>query len=484
MDDTNPAREDGEYVESIQEDIKWLGYDWGEEVFFASNYFGKFYECAVQLIKKGLAFVCDLSADEVRATFGGVDKAGTNSPFRERSIEENLDLFERMKNGEFANGAKTLRAKIDMASPNLNMRDPVIYRIARVHHHNTGDEWCIYPMYDFAHPLEDAIEGVTHSLCSTQFEDHRPIYEWYINNLDFPVNPRQIEFATIAISDTIMGKRFIKQLVTDGKVIGWDDPRLVTLCGMRRRGYPPEAIRNFLGATGIAKASSKYEFDYLEHFVREGLAKTSKVVMAVLDPLKIVITNYPEGESEMLTVPFHNDAELAEKMGSREVPFGREIFIEREDFMEDPPKKYNRLAPGVEVRLKGAYFITCTEAIKDNDGNVIELRATYDPATKSGLEPPRKVKGTIHWVSAAAGIPVKAMLYDTLVLDAPETENGVKENPNSLIVKDHAIAEPFLQNAAPSEAFQFLRMGYFCRDPKSDGLVFNRTVTLKSGFKK
>jgi glutaminyl-tRNA synthetase len=369
------------------------------------------------------------------------------------------------------------------------MRDPVIYRIARLHHQNTGDAWCIYPMYDFAHPLEDAIEGITHSLCSIEFEDHRPIYEWYINNLDFPIKPRQIEFAKISISNTIMGKRFIKEQVKSGKLSGWDDPRLVTLSGMRRRGYPPQAIRNFLGATGISKALSKYDFDYLEFFVRDLLTKSSKVVMAVLDPLKVTIENFPEGETEMLSVPFHNNAELAETMGNRDVPFTREIYIEREDFMENPPAKYNRLAPGVEVRLKGAYFVTCTEVIKDNDGTVIELRATYDPATKSGtgIEPPRKVKGTIHWDSASHGIPIKAMLYSTLVLDAPDTDEGVTENPDSLIEMNGAFGEPCLADAKPDDRFQFMRCGYFCLDTgdreKGEKLVFNRTVSLKSSFR-
>lgn len=478
MDDTNPAREDGEFVAAIQEDIRWLGYEW-DGLFFASDYFEKFYEKAVLLIEKGLAFVCDLSAAELRASAGGVDKAGTESPFRNRSVAENLDLFARMRAGEFPDGAKTLRAKIDMASPNLNMRDPVIYRIARLHHQNTGDAWCIYPMYDFAHPLEDAIEGVTHSLCSIEFEDHRPIYDWYVNNCDFDPKPRQIEFAKISISNTVMGKRFIKQLVADGKISGWDDPRLVTLSGMRRRGYPPAAIREFLGATGISKALSKYEFEYLEHFVREHLAPVAKVVMAVLDPLKVVIENYPEDAEELLSVPFHNENEL----GAREVPFCREIYIEREDFLEDPPKKFFRLAPGKEVRLKGAYFVTCTDVVKNAAGEIVEIRCTYDPATKSGMEPPRKVKGTLHWVSARHGVPIKANLYDTLVLDAPETEDSVRENPDSLIEKHAAVAEPCLANATAADRFQFMRNGCFCLD-SAGGLVFNRIVSLKSSFKK
>jgi glutaminyl-tRNA synthetase len=480
MDDTNPAREEEEFVESIKEDIKWLGYDWEDRLFFASDYFEKFYECAVILIKKGLAFVCDLSASELRASMGGVDKAGTESPHRGRSIEENLDLFTRMRNGEFPDGTKTLRAKIDMSSPNLNMRDPVIYRIARLHHQNTGDAWCIYPMYDFAHPLEDAIEGITHSLCSLEFEDHRPVYDWYVNNCDFEKKPRQIEFAKISLSNSIMGKRFIKQLVADGKICGWDDPRLVTLRGMRRRGYPPAAIREFLGTTGVSKALSKYEFSFLEHFVREHLSPIAKVVMAVLNPLKVVIENYPEGETEMLPLPFH--AENAE-LGSREVPFCREIYIEREDFLEDPPKKFFRLAPGKEVRLKGAYFVTCTDVIKDASGNITEIRCTYDPETKSGtgVEPPRKVKGTLHWVSAKHAVPIKAMLYDTLVIDTPEEEGA--ENPNSLI-EMNAFAEPCLADATPTDRFQFMRNGYFCLDSSNNNaLIFNRTVSLKSSFR-
>jgi len=475
MDDTNPAREDGEFVESIQEDIKWLGYDWEERLYFASDYFERFYGCAVRLIEKGLAFVCDLTASQLRASFGGAEKAGVDSPFRGRSVEENLDLFARMRAGEFPDGSKTLRAKIDMASPNLNMRDPVIYRIARMEHHNTGNEWCIYPMYDFAHPLEDAFEEITHSLCSIEFEDHRPIYEWYVNNLDFVKKPRQIEFAKISISNTVMGKRFIKELVAAGKISGWDDPRLVTLSGMRRRGYPPEAIKEFLGTTGVSKALSKYEFEYLEHFVREHLAPVSQVVMAVLNPLKVVIENYPEGDGEMLSID------------GREVPFCREIFIEREDFMEEPMKKFFRLAPGKEVRLKGAYFVLCTDVIKDADGNVAELRCTYDPETKSGsgIEPPRKVKGTLHWVSAKHGVNIKARLYNPLVIDAPDTEEGFVENPDSLIEMNGAVGELSLANAKPEDRFQFMRNGYFCLDSgNNEGLVFNRTVSLKSSFKK
>ena len=483
MDDTNPSIEKAEFVQAIQDGIRWLGYDWEDRLYFASDYFEKFYECAVELINKGLAFVCDMSAEEMRLSFGGIDKAGTESPYKGRSVEENLDLFRRMREGEFPDGAKTLRAKIDMASPNMNMRDPVIYRISHRSHSNTGDKWCIYPMYDFAHPLEDAIEGITHSLCSIEFEDHRPIYEWYINNLSFPVKPRQIEFAKMSVSNTVMGKRFIRARVATGVLDGWDDPRLVTLLGMRRRGYPPAAIREFLGNTGVSKALSKVDFAMLEHFVLKHLAPVSKVVMAVIDPLKIVIENYPEDAVEMLDVAYHSEND---GLGSRELPFSREIYIEREDFMEEPAKKFFRLAPGREVRLKGAYYITCTDVVKDADGNITEVVCTYDPATKSGSGAElRKVKGTLHWLSAKHAVPIEARLYSTLVLDAPDTEDGVVDNPDSLIVMANALGEPSLKDAEPEEVFQFMRQGYFCRDNRSgsESLVFNRTVELRSSFK-
>ncbi|MCL1863208.1 MAG: glutamine--tRNA ligase/YqeY domain fusion protein [Defluviitaleaceae bacterium] len=472
MDDTNPAKEELEFVHAIQDEIRWLGYDWGDRLFFASNYFEQFYGFAVRLIEKGLAFVCDLSADELRASFGGIDKAGVDSPYRERSIEENLDLFTRMRNGEFPDGSKTLRAKIDMASSNLNMRDPVIYRIARKTHSNTGDKWCIYPMYDFAHPLGDAIEGITHSLCGLEFVDHRPIYEWYVNNVGFEKKPRQIEFAEISVSNTVLGKRHLRKLIAEGKADGWDDPRLVTIMGMRRRGYPPSAIRDFLGNAGVSTAKNNtVEFAMLEHFVREHLAPISKVVMVVLNPLKVVIENFPDGETEMLSID------------GRDVPFCREIYVEREDFMEEPVKKFFRLAPGKEVRLKGAYFVTCTGVEKDAQGNVTEIRCTYDPATKSGtgIEPPRKVKGTIHWVSAKHVVPLKAMLYDTLVVDTEDGEQA--ENPNSLVVMPDALGEPSIADAVLDDRFQFMRNGYFCLDSKSEGLVFNRIVSLKSSYK-
>jgi glutaminyl-tRNA synthetase len=484
FDDTNPVKEELEFVQAIQEDIRWLGYDWEDRLFFASDYFGKMYECAVTLIKKGVAFVCDMSAEELRATFGGVGVPGTPSPYRNRSVEENLDLFERMKNGEFPDGAKTLRAKIDMASPNMNMRDPVIYRITRHTHSNTGDTWCIYPMYDYAHPLEDAIEGITHSLCSIEFEDHRPIYEWYINHLDFPVKPRQIEFAKSRVCNTVMGKRFLKPLVDAGKVDGWDDPRMMTVAGMRRRGYPASGIKEFLGQTGVSKAQSAVDFGLLEHYVREHLKPVSKVVMVVLDPVKVVIENYPEDKTEMLDIAYSPDNP---DMGSRAVPFSREIYIDRADFMEEPEKKFFRLAPGKEVRLKGAYLVLCTGVEKDADGNIKEIRCTYDPETLSGSGvETRKVKGVLHWVSAAHTLPVTVRLYDTLVLDAPETEAGVVENPNSLIIMDNALAEPSLAGAKEEDRFQFMRQGYFCLDGKASAPgkpVFNRTVGLKSSYK-
>jgi glutaminyl-tRNA synthetase len=484
FDDTNPVKEEKEYVQGIQEDIKWLGYDWEDRLYFASNYFGKMYECAVTLIKKGVAFVCDLSAEELRATFGGVGVPGTPSPYRNRSVAENLDLFERMKNGEFPDKSKTLRAKIDMASPNMNMRDPVIYRIVRHTHSNTGDAWCIYPMYDYAHPLEDAIEGITHSMCSIEFEEHRPIYEWYINHLDFPVKPRQIEFAKSRVSNTIMGKRFLKPLVDANKVDGWDDPRMMTLAGMRRRGYPAAALREFLGQTGVSKAQSTVDFGMLEHYVREHLKPVSKVVMAVLDPIKIIIENYPADKTEILTVAYHPDNP---DMGSREIPFSRELYIERADFMEEPEKKFFRLTIGKEVRLKGAYLMLCTGVRKDAAGNITEITCTYDPATLSGTGvETRKVKGVLHWVSAAHALPITARLYDTLVIDAPETEAGVIENPNSLLLMENALAEPALKTATKDDRFQFMRQGYFCLDEKaseSGKPVYNRIVELKSSYK-
>ncbi len=484
FDDTNPAKEDDEFVRSIKEDIKWLGFDWEDRLYFASSYFEKMYECAVELIKKGKAFVCDLTAEQIREKRGSLNTPGEESPYRNRSVEENLDLFERMRKGEFKDGEKTLRAKIDMSSPNINMRDPVIYRIAHIPHHKTGNDWCIYPMYDFAHPLEDAFEGITHSICTMEFEDHRPLYDWFINELDFEVKPRQIEFAKLNLSNTIMGKRYLRQLVEEGKVDGWDDPRLVTLSGIRRRGYTPESIRNFCQMVGVSKASSVVDTAQLEYCIREDLKAKVNVVMAVLDPIKVVITNYPEDMEEALTI--ENNPEN-ESLGSREVMFSRELYIEREDFLEDAPKKFFRLSVGKEVRLKGAYFIMCNEVIKDENGNIVELRCTYDPETKSGSGfTGRKVKGTIHWVSAKHAVKATVNLYDSLVVPSEEDEKELVENKNSLIVLDNAYIEPSILSANKMDRFQFIRNGYFVADSKhfeKDNLVFNRIVSLKSSFK-
>lgn len=483
FDDTNPAKEDTEFVNSIQNDIKWLGFDWEDRLFFASSYFDKMYEYAVQLIKKELAFVCDMSAEEVRLSRGTLTEPGKESPYRTRSVEENLDLFERMKNGEFADGEKTLRAKIDMASPNINMRDPVIYRIAHMTHHATGDKWCIYPMYDYAHPVEDAIEGITHSICTMEFEDHRPLYDWVVKNIDFEVKPRQVEFAKLNLEDTIMGKRYLRNLVETNQVDGWDDPRLITLSGIRRRGYTPESIRNFCASVGVSKANSVVSLAQLDFFVREDLQPKAPVVMAVLNPVKLVITNYPEGQTEMLEIENHAKDE---SFGKRMVPFSRELYIEREDFMEDPPKKFFRLAPGKEVRLKGAYFVTCTDVVKDENGNLAEIHCTYDPATKSGLDfTARKVKGTIHWVNCDTAVRAQVNLYENLVVADDTSDNGYKLNPDSLKVVD-AFIEPSIKSVKPMDRFQFMRNGYFIADSKhctEDNLVFNRIVSLKSSFK-
>lgn len=485
FDDTNPAKEDTEYVNSIMEDIKWLGADWEDRLFFASDYFEKFYEYAVLLIKKGKAYVCELTPEEVREYRGSLNAPGKESPYRNRSIEENLDLFERMKNGEFPDGSKTLRAKIDMASPNINMRDPVMYRIAKIHHHRTGDAWCIYPMYDYAHPLEDAIEGITHSLCSLEFEDHRPLYDWFINEIGvFEVKPRQIEFAKLALTNTVMGKRYLRALVENNEVDGWDDPRLVTLSGLRRRGYTREAVLDFLERIGVAKANSKVDYAYLEHCVRDDLKLKSKVIMAVMDPLKVVITNYPEDQTEYLKI--ENNPEVPE-MGEREVPFSRELYIEKSDFMEEAPKKFHRLTPGQEVRLKGAYFVTCTDIIKDTEGNIKEVHCTYDPETKSGSGfTGRKVKGTIHWVSAEHAVKITARQFDFLVFDDPESETGFRKNPQSIKIYEECYAEPSIKEATLEDRWQFIRNGYFCLDSKlskNDKLVFNEIVALKSSYK-
>ncbi len=484
FDDTNPAKEDTEFVNSIEEDIKWLGFDWEDRLFFASEYFEKMYECAVLLIKKGKAFVCDMTAEEMRNARGTLNTPGTESPYRNRSVSENLELFERMRNGEFKDGEKTLRAKIDMSSSNINMRDPVIYRIAHMTHHAAGDKWCIYPMYDFAHPIEDAIEEITHSICTMEFEDHRPLYDWFINEIDFPVKPRQIEFAKLNLSDTIMGKRFLRALVEEGKVDGWNDPRLITLSGIRRRGYTPESIRKFCDMIGVSKANSVVDFAQLEYCVREDLKDKTPVVMAVLDPIKLVITNYPEDSIEMLEIENHPENE---QLGKRKVPFSRELYIERSDFMEEPPKKFFRLSVGKEVRLKGAYIVCCTDFVKDENGVVTEVHCTYDPETKSGLNSSgKKVKGTIHWVSVPHAVPVKAMLYENLTIKDENAENGYVFNPNSLVAADNCMCEPSIKGARPMDRFQFMRNGYFCVDSKhstDENIVFNRIVSLKSSFK-
>ena len=485
FDDTNPTKEDVEYVESIQEDVKWLGFDWEDRLYYASSYFDKYYEVAVKLIKEGKAFVCELTAEEMREYRGTLSTPGKESPYRNRSVEENLDLFERMKAGEFPDGSKTLRAKIDMASPNINMRDPVIYRISHSTHHTTGDKWCIYPMYDFAHPLEDAIEGITHSICTMEFEDHRPLYDWVVREAGYTVNPpRQIEFARLGMTNTVMSKRKLRALVENGLVDGWDDPRMPTISGLRRRGYTPESIRDFCERIGVSKANSMVDSGLLDYCIRDDLKAKAKVVMAVLDPLKLVITNYPEGQAEMIEV--ENNPENPE-LGTREVPFTREVYIEREDFMEEPVKKFFRLAPGKEVRLKGAYFVTCTDFVKDENGVVTEVHCTYDPETRGGNAPDgRKVKGTLHWVSATENIPATARLYDHMMLDNPDDPNGeMIMNPTSLEVKECFI-EPSIKDAQKGERFQFMRNGYYIVDTKDtteDHLVFNRIVSLKSSFK-
>ena len=486
FDDTNPTKEDVEFVDSIQEDIRWLGFDWGDRKFFASDYFGKFYDFAVELIKRGLAYVDDLSAEEIRAYRGTLTEPGKESPWRNRTVEENLDLFTRMKAGDFPDGSKVLRAKIDMASPNINMRDPVIYRITRATHHHTGDEWLIYPMYDFAHPLEDAIEGITHSVCTLEFEDHRPFYDWLLDALGFNPNtrPRQIEFARLDVTNTITSKRKLRQLVEEGHVRGWDDPRMPTLCGLRRRGFTPAAIRDFCERIGVAKSNSVVDIAMLEHCVREDLNVNADRVMTVLDPLKVVLTNVDENSVEYLDAENH-----PVRGGSRTVPFTREIFIEREDFMEDAPKKFFRLKPGGEVRLKHAYIIKCNAVVKNFDGEVVELHCTIDPTSKSGGETAgRKIKGTIHWVSAKYALPVEVRLYDYLL--TTDADGNLPDdfiaalNPNSLIVK-HALIEPSVRENLKSH-YQFLRLGYFVVDPDttSDKLVFNRVVGLKDTWAK
>ena len=488
FDDTNPTKEKSEFVESIKADIKWLGADWEDRLFFASDYFDQMYEGAVKLIKKGKAYVSDLSADEIRAYRGTLTEPGKKDPYSDRSIEENLELFENMKNGMYEDGAKVLRAHIDMASPNINMRDPILYRVAHMTHHNTGDKWCIYPMYDFAHPIEDAIEGITHSICTLEFEDHRPLYDWVVRELEYPHPPRQIEFAKMYLTNVVTGKRYIKKLVEDKIVDGWDDPRLVSIAALRRRGFTPESIKKFVELCGVSKANSSAEYAMLEYCVREDLKLKRPRMMAVLDPIKLVIDNYPEGQTEMLEAA--NNMENPE-LGSHQVPFGRELYIERDDFMEEPPKKYFRLFPGNEVRLMHAYFVKCTSFEKDENGNVTVVHCTYDPATKAGSGfTERKVKGTIHWVPANEAVKAEVRLYENLV----DEEKGVynKEdgslnlNPNSLTVLKNCYIEPAIAGAKAYESFQFVRNGFFCvdyKDSKEDALVFNRIVSLKSSFK-
>ena len=486
FDDTNPTKEKTEFVESIKADVEWLGADFEDRCFFASNYFDKMYEAAIKLIKKGKAFVCDLSADEIREYRGTLTEPGKNSPYRERSIEENLDLFERMKNGEFPDGSKVLRAKIDMTSPNMNMRDPVIYRIARMTHHNTGDKWCIYPMYDFAHPIEDAEEGITHSICTLEFEDHRPLYDWVTRELEYENPPKQIEFAKLYLTNVVTGKRYIKKLVDTGIVDGWDDPRLVTISALRRRGYTPESIKLFMELSGVTKSNASSDYAMLEYCIRETLKLEKKRVMAVLDPVKLVIENYPEGETEWLDAPHNLENEA---LGSRKLAFSRELYIEREDFMIDPPKKYFRLFPGNEVRLMNAYFVTCTGYDVDENGKVTEIRCTYDPETKSGSGfEGRKVKGTIHWVSAAHAVPCEVRLYENIVDEEKGVYNEDGElnlNPNSLTVINNAYVEESLKETTEVEQYQFVRNGFFCldsKDSKPEKPVFNRIVSLKSSY--
>ena len=486
FDDTNPTKEKTEYVESIINDVKWLGAEYEDRLFFASDYFDAMYECAVHLIKKGKAFVCDLSADEIREYRGDFNTPGKNSPYRDRTVEENLKLFEEMKNGVYKDGEKVLRAKIDMASPNINMRDPVIYRVARMSHHNTGDKWCIYPMYDFAHPIEDAIEHITHSICTLEFEDHRPLYDWVVRECGFENPPRQIEFAKLYLTNVVTGKRYIKKLVEDGIVDGWDDPRLVTIAALRRRGYTPESLRMFVDLVGVSKANSSVDYAMLEYCIREDLKLKRPRMMAILDPVKLVIDNYPEGQTEMLSVP--NNLENPE-MGERQVPFSRELYIEREDFMEEPPKKYFRLFPGNEVRLMSAYFVTCTSFEKDENGKVTVVHCTYDPETKSGSGfNGRKVKGTIHWVSAEHAGQVECRLYENIVDEEKGKLNAdgtLNLNPNSKTVT-MAYVEPALMEARAYDSFQFVRNGFYCvdcKDSEEGKPVYNRIVSLKSSFR-
>ena len=487
FDDTNPTKEKTEFVESIIEDVKWLGADFEDRLFFASNYFEQMYECAVFLIKKGKAFVCDLTAEEIREYRGDFKTPGKESPYRNRSIEENLKLFEEMKEGKYQDGEKVLRAKIDMASPNINMRDPVIYRVARMSHHNTGDKWCIYPMYDFAHPIEDAVEHITHSICTLEFEDHRPLYDWVVRECEFENPPRQIEFAKLYLTNVVTGKRYIKKLVEDRIVDGWDDPRLVSIAALRRRGFTPESIKMFIDMCGVSKSQSSVDYAMLEYCIREDLKLKKPRMMAVLDPIKLVIDNYPEDQVEYLDVI--NNLEN-EELGMRKIPFCRELYINRDDFMEEPPKKYFRLFPGNEVRLMQAYFVTCTGFEKDEDGNITVVHCTYDPQTKSGSGfTGRKVKGTIHWVPAPYAVKAEVRLYENLIDEEKGVYNedgSMNLNPNSLTVLKDCYVEPNFEDAKAYDSFQFVRQGYFCidaKDSREDALVFNRIVSLKSSFK-
>lgn len=487
FDDTNPTKERSEFVESIKEDIKWLGADWGDRLFFASNYFDQMYEAAVKLIKKGKAYVSDLSAEEMREYRGTLKEPGKEDPSAGRSVEENLELFEAMKDGRYADGEKVLRARIDMASPNMNMRDPVIYRVAHMTHQNTGDKWCIYPMYDFAHPIEDAIEGITHSICTLEFEDHRPLYDWVVRELEYENPPKQIEFAKLYLTNVVTGKRYIKKLVEEHIVDGWDDPRLVSISALRRRGFTPESIKMFVELCGVSKANSSVDYAMLEYCIREDLKLKRSRVMAVLDPIKVIIDNYPEDQIEYFDVVNNMENEA---LGSRKVPFARELYIDREDFMEEPPRKYFRMFPGNEVRLMHAYFVKCNSFVKDENGKVTEIHCTYDPESRGGNSPDgRKVKGTIHWVAAPTAVKAEVRLYENIVdeeLGVYNEDGSLNLNPNSLTVLKECYVEPGLADAKGYDSFQFVRQGYFCvdaKDSKEDALVFNRIVSLKSSYK-
>lgn len=487
FDDTNPTKEKVEFVDSIKRDVEWLGAKWHGDVLFASDYFDRMYEAAVKLIRKGKAYVCDLTPEQIREYRGTLTEPGKESPYRNRSVEENLELFENMKNGMYADGEKVLRAKIDMAAANINMRDPIIYRVAHISHHRTGDKWCIYPMYDFAHPIEDAIEGVSHSICTLEFEDHRPLYDWVVRELEYENPPKQIEFAKLYLNNVVTGKRYIKRLVEDGIVDGWDDPRLVSIAALRRRGFTPESIKTFVELVGVTKSQGSVEYPMLEYCIREDLKLKVRRMMAVLNPVKVIIDNYPVGQVEYMEVP--NNQENPE-LGTRKVPFTKELYIERDDFMIDPPKKYFRMFPGNEVRLMNAYFVTCTDYKIDESGEVTEIHCTYDPETRGGNFEGRKVKGTIHWVSASEGKQVQVRLYENIVDEEKgvynEEDGSINVNPHSLTVIDNCYVEPELMNAAKEEKFQFVRNGYFCvdiKDSEAGKPVFNRIVSLKSSFK-